>query len=219
MTGTIRRAPRRLLLSLACVALLAPSTRAAKPDLSSPKAAVVSLGNAMLNDDAEAGVAATNVPAEQKSTWEQTIHLGAALNRLNEVAVQKWGDEGRTLLMGPGGAKKGAPRYKDLAQRVRDMEQAEVKVDGDSATVTPKGEDEQPITCKKTDGQWKVDLSSLPWAQSGGRAAALAPVMAKASREVADDIKADKFKTVTEAQQALYAKVAAAQQQQEGKKK
>ena len=84
------------------------------------------------------------------------------------------------------------------------VDEAEEKIDGDKATLTPKTG--TPIKLKKVDGDWKVDGSELP-AASAGAAGAMFDNMAKAAKETTDDINAGKYKTAAEAKTAFSQKM------------
>jgi hypothetical protein len=86
---------------------------------------------------------------------------------------------------------------------VDQVQDADEKIDGDVATLTTKGADQQPIRVIKNNGVWKVDLDTL-WqdvdiAQSGSRVKTIADVY----RGMTRDVEAGKFITVADAQQEL----------------
>jgi hypothetical protein len=86
---------------------------------------------------------------------------------------------------------------------VDQVEDADETIDGDIATLTSKGANQQPIRVIKNNGVWKVDLDTL-WqdvdiAQSGSRVKTIADVY----RGMTRDVEAGKFITVADAQQEL----------------
>src|SRR5690349_5472990 len=85
---------------VAAVAAFCPAVRAAKPDLSNPKSAVISMGRAMMADDVDGAVTSSNVTAEQKPIFEQVVHVTAAMHKMEQAAVKKWGEDGRTVVQG-----------------------------------------------------------------------------------------------------------------------
>jgi hypothetical protein len=201
--------------AVACVMLgvRAPRAGAAKSDLSNPKAAIITMGRAMIDDDVKTATDATNVTDEQKPMFEQVVHMTHAMHLMEQAAVKKWGDEGKQVVQAPQRpGQKGAPAgYQDPEQRIKEVEGADVKIEADTATVTPKGDTQKPIICKKVGGDWKVDMSSLrPPGGQGHMAAQMLSAMVKAANETSDEIKADKFKTPTEARSAHQTKIQSA---------
>jgi hypothetical protein len=95
----------------------------------------------------------------------------------------------------------------DSAKMVDQVQDADETIDGNTATLTYKIGDTQPIHILKTGGVWKVDLDSL-WqdvdmAQSGTRVKLVAGVY----NEMTGDVGAGKFKTAEEAQRELKTRI------------
>lgn len=163
-------------------------------EYSTPKGAAESLAAAMEKGDVE-GVKRASAGGDPKAV-EGMTKVVAAMKELNDAAVAKFGDQGKGIASnGPGGDL-------DMARKVRE---AEVKIEGDTVTLTVKGDDD-PLKLKKVDGEWKVDLSEMagPAAAMG---AAMFDGMASAAKQTAADIKAGKYKTAEEAEAAFTAQM------------
>ena len=77
---------------------------------------------------------------------------------MQDAAVAKFGDEGKTLVTGR--MTSNAPHFD------KDLDEANITVNGDTATVAPKDPTKgSEATFKKQDGTWKLDLQSMPHAE------------------------------------------------------
>jgi hypothetical protein len=175
----------------------APGGSAAAPDLSNPKSTAVSFAKAVQSNDMAAAKATSTGSDEQYKMVEAMGQMMSGFKNFQSAAVAKFGDAGKS--------SQGPP---DI---VADAEGSEVKTEGDTATViNPKQpDDKDPMKLVKKDGKWKVDLSSMPMDEQAKMMAASASKMKKALDETAEEIKANKYKTVQEAQQALGMKMQA----------
>jgi hypothetical protein len=182
-------------LTLCAIFLATCMLSGCKGDLSTPKGAAKTFATAMENGDVEAAKRATT--GGDPAIIESMVKLTGNMKKLRDAAISKFGDEGKTAF----GAGHGESM--DLSKSVDD---ADVKEDGDTATLTPKGE-ARPLKMKKVSGDWKVDASELTGAM-GNMGSAMFDNMSKAAAETADDIKAGKYKTAQEAQQAFGSKMA-----------
>jgi hypothetical protein len=97
-----------------------------------------------------------------------------------------------------------------MDEQLQSLQKAEVKIDGDSATLTVTSAS-QPMMLRKMGDKWKIDLQSMPGAQKMDLAIPLLNAMAKAADELADEINADRYKTADEARTAMQQKIAAVQ--------
>jgi hypothetical protein len=187
-----------LMVALCASVALADS----KPDLSSPKSAAMAFGTALLAGDS-AGIKATSMGTDNDFKVVDAMgQMVGAMKKLSDAAVAKWG-------------KDNALSKGSMAPDIqKELEESEVKIDGDSATIIKKDKSDakSPMKLKKVDGNWKVDLGSLP-KEGMDQLVKMAPAMAKAAAEVSAEIAADKYKTADEAQQALGAKMLAAMMQ------
>jgi hypothetical protein len=91
----------------------------------------------------------------------------------------------------------------DPETMVDQVEDADEKITGDTATLTSKSSDAQPIYVVRTGGIWKVDLHALwtdvDFATSGSRVKSMADIYTAMTA----DLQAGKFKTLADAQQEL----------------
>ena len=164
-----------------------PSTAAKAPDLSNPKSTAVAFARAIQSNDMAAIRAASTGNDEQYRMIEAMSQLMYAFKNYESAAVARFGEAG-----------KGKAAMPDI---VAEAEAAEIKIDGDTATASNKPDAKDPMKLVKKDGQWKVDLVSIP--ADSKRMADNAPGMTKALDETATDIKAGKFASPEEAHQAL----------------
>jgi hypothetical protein len=140
---------------------------------------------------------------------ESMSTLTKARKKLSDAAEAKFGDSGKDVA------------GRDSMDWKKKIEGADVQIDGDTATVTPKsreraGARNQPAGAayasyfRKVGGEWKMDLTRMPGLDSMDGAVAIFPVMAKAMNETAAEIDADKYKSAPEAKKAFGEKTAAA---------
>jgi hypothetical protein len=197
----IKRRLSVLLVSLCASAVTAmPAAAADKaPDLSNPKSAAMAFGTALVGGDA-AGLRAATVGSE--ADYKIVDALGkmvGAMKRLSDAAADKYGKDNEIT--------KGT-QDTDVAAK---LEKADVKVEGDTATIIDKekADDKNPLKLVKKDGQWKVDLGSIP-KDGMDQLVKMAPAMAKAADEVTKEIKDGKHKTAKDAQDAIPQKMMAA---------
>ena len=190
---------RMSVVLLAVCAMTAGSARAA--DQSTPKKAAESFGTALVAGDNKAVREVSQGTDAEYKTVDALGTMVGAMKKLSDAASAKYGKDNAI--------SKGA-KDMDIAA---ELEKSEVKEDGDKATITNKEKDEKnPMKLVKKDGKWFVDLSSLP-KEGMDQVVKMAPAMSKAATEVAGEIKADKYKTAEEAQQALGTKMLAAMMQ------
>src|SRR6202030_608941 len=109
---------------------------------STPIAAVKVYGQAMREGDAAtAKRAVTNVDPR---VIDALAALGASRLRAIDAAVAKFGDDGKTVAGGS------ALPYGEEFDKM--LDDADVKIDGDTATVTQKAKDAVPIALKREGG-------------------------------------------------------------------
>ncbi len=188
-----------------CILVLIPLTTAAradeaKPDVSGPRAAIKALFEAIEAADSAA------VRAQFQATTPQEIALAdayaeqiAAAKAFGDIAKTKYGVNGDSLT-------KGTPMRDSIAK----LEQAEILVTGDQATVKMPGQ-ARSLRLAKVDGRWRVVLSDYAGATPENIASQTAVLkeMGEVFRSVAADISADKFASTPDAQRALQQKLQA----------
>jgi len=199
-----RRLPFALVMLALCAGagpLFAPIMAAAaedrSPDLSTPQSALVAFANALLAGD-NAGIRAAAVGSDEDYHAAEAMGvMVSALRRLSDAAVARYG---------PDNAISTASANLNLTVALRG---ADVKVDGDVATIVRKDKPAEAVQAKlvRRDGRWRVDLASLP-KQDMAQVAAAAPVVDKAANELAAEIAAGRYKTAADALAAFGAKMA-----------
>ena len=181
------------LIALAGVALVVPAEAAMRPELSTPKLAALSFVRAMELNNMPAFQAVTIGGPDEYKLFEPLVRMVGSAKDLEKAAREKWGKAGRTVV-------KNSPAVGMEVQ----VQESDVTVDGDSATVKRKGdEDADPLTLRKTSDGWKVDLTAIKYRKSMTDAA---PSMRKMERVFIDsavDIRAGKFKSVDEAEKVI----------------
>lgn len=191
--------------TLCALLVLASATAFAKADDKGDiKESVKSLAIALNNGD---GPTAKKYVASDENNQKlvETLTKVTKANRdLQDAAVAKFGDEGKTLggnRMGPKG-----PQFD------KDFDDAQITVNGDTATVTGKTQGNgHAATFKKEGGTWKLDfLATAPELSQMGPQAGMMAKMADVMNETAGEIKDGKYSSVQEAKQAFYQKIAAA---------
>ena len=100
---------------------------------------------------------------------------------------------------------KAADRAADLDGRYDD---ADIEVNGDSATVTPKTG--KPVMFKKDGGEWKADFTELAHQDQVERGLPLMAKMASVMKETAGEIGDGKYDTAQAAKAGFHQKLAAA---------
>lgn len=179
-----------------CVlALLACGLLGFNNDLATPKGAAKAFATAMENGDAAAAKRASTGGDPQ--VIEAMAKLSGNMKKLHDASVAKFGDQGKNLTEGGGG-----PNFSDWSKKI---DEATVKEEGDTATLTQK-DNAEPLKLKKINGEWKVDVSPMT-GEMAGMGTAMFDSMAKAANETADEVKAGKYKTPQEARQALSSKM------------
>jgi hypothetical protein len=173
-----------------------------KADLTTPKGAALSFGNALLAGD-NAGLRATSLGSDNDyKILESLGTMVSAMKKLSDAAAEKFGKDNVISKSG---------KDMDIAA---ELEKSEVKVDGDSATIINKDkpDDKNPMKLKKVGSDWKVDLASLP-KEGMDQLTKMAPAMAKVAAEVTKEIKDGKYAKAEDANTALGQKMFAAMMQ------
>jgi hypothetical protein len=205
MLKQLRGGAAAALVFVACAATMASFARAdAKEDI---KSSAQSFAKALqAGDAAEAHkYAITN---DQSSKLLDTMaHLTKAHKKMTDAAVAKFGDEGKTLMGGPNPAMRGPE------QIAKDMNDADIQINGDTATITPKagqpGQPGQSVTFKKEKGVWKIDFTQFPNQERMQQGLPMMEKMSTVMSETGDDITAGKYKSVQEARMGFIQKMRA----------
>lgn len=174
---------------------IAASVLAGPPDLTSPKAALRSLQLALQSGDAQAIRQVMDAADEpQRALVGAVADLLLAGKRLTDAAKEKFGAAADDL----NAAELG--KF-DLAQ----LEAAQVKESGDNASLLLPGRS-RPLTFRRSNGQWRLMVAD--WAggadQPMPRQVAVVQQLAQAMSRCAEELAANQYATVQEAQQAIH---------------
>jgi hypothetical protein len=170
-----------------------------KADLTTPKGAALAFGNSLLSGDVAAMRASSTGSDADYKMMETLQTMISAMKRLTEAAAIKYGKDNPI--------SKSAGEFNIAAE----LEKSDAKVEGDSATIVNKDkpDEKNPMKLKKVNGEWKVDLTSLP-KDNVSDLLKIAPVMTGIANEVTKDINAGKYAKAEDAHQALGQKMVAA---------
>jgi len=168
---------------------------------STPKKAAMALAQAMQQGDA-AGIKAASVGGDPLVIDALAASM-VAHRALADAATAKFGAAAK-------GFDDDAGTLRDFAQR---LDEAEVSINGDTATITVTGTSTTWLTLKKVNGDWKADFSQLPGFSPSAESAAMAATMqktAEVTQEMAAEVTAGKFATIDQAREARIEKIKAA---------
>ncbi len=197
--------PRRRPLIIASVAaaalMLVATARAADPDLSTPKAAIKSLQDAVAAQDGDAAnqtlYAADQVDKDLARAFADLLVAG---RKLNDATRDKFGATGPA-------AGAGAAAGEALAG----LDKAQITINGDTATLTPAGASPRPIHLKRAkDGKWQLVVRDFANAADPDLPAQTA-VLKKVGQVFADiaaQIESDKFSGPQDAEAAIQSRLA-----------
>lgn len=175
-----------------------PGAKRVDLDLSSPKAAVKSLGRAVDAQDGEVILkifyTADDTERELARAFSELILSG---KKLGDAAREQYGSGGDTL-------GSGLMTQAEFAK----LDQAEVKENGDLATLTPVGQS-RPIRFHRTGTRWQLVIRDFANADDSlPRQVALLKHVSGVFTDMTDDIKAGKYGSSQEAEAAIQTKLA-----------
>jgi hypothetical protein len=210
-TGTAQPLPS----SPAPVAASAPSSADAPVNDSTPKGVLKQLAAALRDGDAERirNVMHAATPAETKmvAAMAETARAMAALQK---AAIKQFGREAAKEVVGDTDGT-------DAESKAR-IDSAEVKVQGDTATITMEDGEETPVVLKRVGGHWKLPMSELAKGADPGaleeRLVALAD-QARLVRDLATEIETGKYNTPAQAHEAWQSRAMQASMQKRPEKK
>jgi hypothetical protein len=191
---------RRFLFPLALV-LCMVSVAAGEPgktvELSSPKLGALAFVRTMEANDMDAFRAVTIGADDDYKLFEPLLGMVGAAKDLEKAARAKFGKSGRLVA-----------RNSPAVELEVHIQESDVTVKGDTAVLRHKGqEDSDPLPLKQTSAGWKVDLTAIENRQNMSAAAGGMRKMQQALSESATDIRAGKFKTAQEAEEAVIARM------------
>lgn len=185
--------------------------QAVQVDLSSPKATMRTYLVAMNRGDVaaakqavignEAQLRAIDAAGEMIKSWNR---LGDATAKRKEFNVQ--GGQAEAL------QQLGISQQQRLEQELRRLEESEVTIDGDRATVQGKAGSNAgpPAVLRRQAGDWRVDLGAMPQGNEAERVAVLMLALSQVADEIAREIDAGQYKTIDEVRDAFGARTAEA---------
>ncbi len=172
---------------------------AAAPDLNSPRACLESLYAAVKAQDAGAMTACMVVSEPRRAMMNAIVELILSGRHLTEAARERFAAAGESL-----GRDMLTPRDS------KEIDRAEVKIDGDGATLTLP-EESRPLEFRRgDDGKWRLWLGDY-FVPSGSIAApdqitaqtSLLSEFAKTMRDAADEIRTGKYDSAEDARTAI----------------
>jgi hypothetical protein len=166
-----------------------------KPDLSSPKKAAAAFALALQKGDFATVQNVTTGSPDDYKIIQTVTNMLVASGKLRDVAVARFGpDEAAKIATGGG----------DPAAITRQIEESDEKLEGDQASITmkdaPKG---NSVILKKSNGQWKVDLTQYPQKNEIAKRASMLDATDKVLTQASADVSAGKYKTAAEASQDI----------------
>jgi hypothetical protein len=185
-----------VIATVACVSLCTGRALAG-PDLSTPKAAAMSFADALQAGDVAAAKTAAVGDAQNQDLVSTLAEVAAQNAKLREAAKAKFGEE----------ASKKIAKKMTSEELAKQLDEAEIKENGDTATITSKENPGNPLTLKKVDGQWKVDMLSGAAGAQTAQQLPLIKAFGTLMSELATEINDGKYKTVDEAQSAMQTKM------------
>ena len=181
------------------VLALGPSLRAADKDDVKTTATTVATG--LQNGDSAAVKAVCTGSEKQVEFVGIVVDLTKSIKGLSDAAGKKFGDAGKAVIKDSGNPGE---------QFARQLADADIKIEGDVATLSAKDSKEEVAKLKKIDGKWKMDLTAMSNQDEMDKASGMFKAMSKAAADAAADITAGKFKTADEARQAVDSRMTAA---------
>ena len=94
----------------------------------------------------------SNSPKTAAKKWMQAIENGNLEDANKYSTARTHTLNGLIVSMGAGSGDE------DIEKTLKAIDDARVEIDGDSAKIYTSDDDKKPITLKKVDGDWKVDV-------------------------------------------------------------
>jgi hypothetical protein len=136
-------------------------------------------------------VRARSIGSEEKLQWVQTFSDWAVAYRTYQKAsAQRFGADSQIVVS-------------DAQTMVEQVQDAEQKIDGDTAVLTSKRANSQPIRLIKRPDGWKVDLDSLWKDIDTTKSTARVSAMAQTYEQMVHDLDAGKFSSFVESRVEL----------------
>jgi hypothetical protein len=176
------------------------AVRAADTDQSTPKATALTFAKALEAGDADAAKKIAIGTDQDQQVLASMCEFTKAVKTIHESAVKKYADKADEVIGGL------------TLDSAKALEDAEIKEDGDSATVSYTKPQPSSMYLKKVDGKWMVNLTdTLKNAQGAGQDVVQFQSMLKdwagAVNETASEIDEGKYAQPTDARDALSGKM------------
>ena len=191
---------RTLVFSVAILSVVvfarADST-AKSAELSTPKLAALAFVRAMEQNNMQSFQAVTIGGEDDYKLFEPLLGMVGAAKQMEKSAHEEFGKAGRVVA-------RNSPAVGLEVQ----VQESDVTINGSSAILRYKGDNgSDPLTIRQTPEGWKVDLTAIKNRQAMADAAPGMRRMQQVFSGAADDIRAGKFKSATEAEQAVLQKI------------
>jgi len=172
-----------LIACLAAAPVLAAGVATTKPatqaNLSSPKEAFRAYTTALKNGDRDGVSAAVVLNDKVQKLVDGQITYGAIEAKFREATVKAFPDAGKDL-------------PDNFAASLAAIDSADVKIDGDTATLTTK-QTMQPVKLRRQAGVWKVDLAAMYGDAVIDEVIAFRKAFADVMEQMTDDVAHGKF--------------------------
>jgi hypothetical protein len=188
-------------LSVGCLLLTACLAAAeGKPDYSTPLAAAKSYFTAMKTGDAKGMDSASLGTRYQKEWMAMFMRSCVAYEKLDKASAEKFGREQTDKVFGE--LKQSCSVVTGTLDALTNCD---VKIDGTNAAITfkpnPAGDTPDPLKLQQGGREWRLVLD--PGIDKADFSAALMAAQGASTEKCAADIRAGKYKTAEEAQQAM----------------
>jgi hypothetical protein len=163
--------------------------------LPGPKAVALAFAGSIEKGDA--ATARGLVPGDEAhARWvEAAAALSVALKKLDAAAAARFGDAGKAV----------SRNQLHLTDAAKSLEQAQEKVDGDSATLTVPGRAE-PLVLKKVEGKWQLQVGPAAAGEAESQLALYAR-LTRAAQRTAEELAAGTYATAEQAAKVFAARV------------
>lgn len=196
---------RKMICGMAAVATLlaAGVVRAEPTDAEAAKSTALAFVQAIAGGDAAKALSMAEANESQRAAVNSMAKMILSLRKLSDAATSKYHEAGKVLQM--------SNPTERIAKEVAD---GNVLVDPAQKVATftrvAGTDDQEPLRLVLKEGRWKVDLNSMADADQAPRMTAIFDSVAKVASDTADEINADKYHAVEDAERALDTRLEAA---------
>lgn len=176
--------------------MLAIAAEAPKPELSTPRLGALCFVRAMELNDIQVFKSVTTGGDDDYKLFEPLLNMVGAAKQLEKAARDKFGKAGAVVV-----------RQSPAVGLEVQVQESDVRINGDTAVLFHKGQEDDPITLRKGPAGWKVDLTAIQNRQKMAAAAPGMRAMQEAFARSAEDIRAGRLKTPQEAEQVVIQRV------------